>query len=232
MNNEKNDKKRKKGDKNLFSVFCLLSSVLCLLSSVFCVLSGCARQQKYETIEQIYAPDMDKTEAMQIAEDVLARMHFTIEKADYESGVIRTKPLPGAQFFELWRSDNIGAYNAAEANLHSIRRTAELHISQKTEVAVPQRGDENLTSDIYPPTPVLCIDCDVQAQRLNLPVSREWGKHLSSQRLSRLTQTAGATWTDLGTDTRLATEILKRICSRLDARGSSLDIEYRESGIE
>jgi hypothetical protein len=176
-------------------------SVLCPLFSVLCVLmlAGCAQKQKYETVEQIYVPDMDKTEAMQIAEDALAKMHFTIEKADYESGIIRTKPLPAAQFFEFWRSDNIGAYNAAEANLHSIRRIVELHISQQ---------DTKLS-----------IDCDVQVQRLNLPVSRESGKRLSSQRPARLTRITGATWTDLGKDAKLATKILKRIQKHIVDQG-------------
>ncbi len=245
MNDEKNDRKRKTGDKNLFSVLCLLFSVLC-------VLSGCSEQQQYEPIEQINVPDIDKAEAMQIAEDVLVKMHFTIEKAGYESGIIRTNPLPGAQFFEFWRSDNVGAFNTAEANLHSIRRIVELHISQKTEnrkqkpalpvpskiegskvegteVKSPQRGDEDLTSDTYPLTSVLCIDCDVQVQRLEFSVPRQLG---FSQRPGQLMQPTGAAWTNLDKDIRLKTEILKRISSILDARHSLLDIEYRESSIE
>jgi len=249
MNDEKNNRKWKTGDKSPFSVLCLLLSVLC-------VFSGCAKQQQYEPVERIYVPDIDKAEAMQIAEDVLVKMHFTIEKADYESGIIRTRPLPGAQFFEFWRSDNVGAFNTAEANLHSIRRIVELHISQKTEdrsqktedrkqkpapskiegskvkgteVAEPQRRDKNLTSDTYPLTSVLCIDCDVQVQRLELAVPRQLG---FSQSPSQLTQPTGAAWTNLDKDLRLKTEILKRISSILDARHSLLDIEYRESSIE
>jgi hypothetical protein len=198
------------------------------------IFTGCAKQQQYATIDQISTSNIDKAEAMQIAEDVLVKMHFNIEKADYESGIIRTRPLPGAQFFEFWRSDNVGAFNTAEANLHSIRRIVELHVSQKTEdrkqkpalpvpskiegskvegteVADPQRRDKNLTSDTYPLTSVLCIDCDVKVQRLNLPVSRESDKGLSRQNLNMLTRIADATWVDLNKDTKLATKILKRI---------------------
>ena len=154
------------------------------------MLAGCVEQQRYETIEQICVPDMDKAEIMQIAEDVLAKMHFTIDKADSDSGVIKTRPLPGAQFFEFWRSDNVGAFNAAEANLHSIRRIVELRIS---------RQDAELS-----------IDCDVQVQRLSLPEP-----HKLSQMPGQLTQITGAEWIDLGKDTKLATEILKRIEKRI-----------------
>jgi len=167
------------------------------------MLAGCAEQQRYETIEQICVPDMDKTEVMQIAEDVLAKMHFTIDKADVDRGVIRTKPLPGAQFFEFWRSDNIGAFNAAEANLHSIRRIAQLDINS-------QDGKGSQPRKMAAGVPKLYIGCDVQVQRLSLPEP-----HKLSQMPGQLTQITGAEWIDLGKDTKLATEILKRIEQRM-----------------
>jgi len=223
----KSIKRQEAEDRRLFSVFCPLFSVLCVL-----IFAGCARQQKFEPIEQIYVPDVNKAESMQIAEDVLAKMHFTIEKADYENGIIRTRPLPGAQFFEFWRSDNVGASNTLEANIHSIRRIVELHIRQKTEDRQQKTEDENLTSDICPPTSVLCIDCNVQVQRLSLPIPRKSDEPLPNENLQELTRTAGAEWSDLNKDTKLATRILKRISSMLGARHSQLDIEYRESSVE
>ena len=123
------------------SPFCPLSFVLCLLFSVFCFLSvvsclllaGCGgNQQQAAQAEPICLANVQKSQAMQIAEDVLAKMHFTVDKADAERGLIRTRPLAGAQFFELWRSDNVGAFNSAEANMHSIRRTVSLDISLPT----------------------------------------------------------------------------------------------------
>jgi len=176
MNNERNST-------NLYA-YVLLT---CLLTLV-----GCAKQQRYATIDQISISNIDKTESMQIAEDVLAKMHFTIEKADYENGIIKTRPLPGAQFFEFWRSDNVGASNTLEANIHSIRRIVELHINQAA-------------------TDRLSIDCNVQVQRLNLPIPRKSDEPLPSQNLEKLTRTAKAEWADLDKDTKLATRILKRI---------------------
>ncbi len=147
-------------------------------------------------------PDTAKAEAMQTAENVLGKMHFTIEKADADIGLIRTRPLPGAQFFEFWRSDNVGSFNAAEANLHSIRRTVEINIGQ-------QNGQ-------------LCIDCNVNVQRLSLPQrqitssSQAYGMFSQScpsiQKLKlHPEQKREMAWIDSGKDVRLTTEILKRI---------------------
>ena len=170
------------------------------------MLAGCASQRKYETVEQLCSADLDKLEAMQIAEDVLAKMNFTFEKADPQTGVIRTRPLPGAQFFEFWRADNVGTFNSAEANLHSIRRAVELNIQQENER--------------------LCITCDVQVQRLSLP-ERQGGSSArayrmfseSSPSMQKLRvapeQQRDMAWISLGKDTRLATEILQRIEKRI-----------------
>ncbi len=176
-----------------------LSFTVCV---VLWVLGGCAKQQQFETVEQICVGDLDKARAMQIAEDVLGGMHFSIEKSDSEQGLIRTRPLSGAQFFEFWRKDNIGAFNKAEANLHSIRRIAEMDVSQ-------EEGR-------------LCIGCKVNVQRLNLPerVLRGRGRSYemfstSSPELQKLKLDKGQrrlmAWVDLGRDGLLEIEILKRI---------------------
>ncbi|MHC4173025.1 MAG: hypothetical protein ACYTBX_07285 [Planctomycetota bacterium] len=196
-----------------------MSKVEPLVLAVFAALSllaGCAETQRYEAAEQICAENIDKLEAMQIAEDVLAKMHFTIEKADAESGLVRTRPLPGAQFFEFWRSDNVGAFNYAEANLHSTRRVVELDISQKDGT--------------------VCIGCDAKVYKLSLPEhhvsssARAYEMFSESSSLLQVIrlnpeQEAAMAWVNLGSDRQLETEILKRI-------SSMLDIEYQESSIE
>jgi uncharacterized protein YcfL len=165
-------------------------------------LSGCASQQQFEAIEQICIPNLERQAAMQAAEDVLGDMHFTIAKLDDRSGYIKTGPLTAAQWFEFWRSDNVGAFNAAEANLHSIRRTVELNIEQQDEK--------------------LCVGCEVNVQRLSIPEyevtssSQAYAMFSASkpsmQRLElRPEQKRAIVWVDLGRDTILETEILKRI---------------------
>jgi len=198
------------------------------------LLTGCAEEQQYGAVEPICVENVNKLEAMEIAEDVLAKMHFTIEKADAETatagidtrrwrGFIRTRPLAGAQFFEFWRSDNAGADNWLESNLHSIRRVVELNMSEQDE-GPPQSGNR------------LCINCDVQKYRISMPEHQvssssrayemfsESNPALQNLRLNP-EQKAGMAWIDLGKDRQLAAEILKRI-------SSMLDIENRESSNE
>ena len=185
-----------------------------LWSVVFCVfLAGCSGQQRRDAAaqapdpvgagtERICLADVQKAAAMQVAEDVLAKMHFTIEKADAEAGLMRTRPLSGAQFFEFWRTDSIGGFNSTEANLHSIRRTVELRFGTKEER--------------------LCIDCDARTERLNLPEQEVTSSARAYELFSKSSasfqrmqlnpaQETGIAWVDLGKDGGLALEVLGRI---------------------
>ena len=178
---------------------CLYTFVpLCLI-----FFTGCGQQPK-EITTQTPKQDIIKFQTMKAAEDVLTQMHFSIEKFDYDNGYIRTRPLSGAQFFEFWRSDNVGTENWIQANIHSIRRTVELYINQ---------NDENLNTN-----------CDVQIQRLSLPSREIPGSAQAYQLFSRSSifmqtlqlhpeQQRDMAWIDLGKDTELEAEILKRISS-------------------
>jgi hypothetical protein len=167
-------------------------------------LASCAENKYAKTIEQLCPPTANKTQAMTACEQVLADMHFGIEKFDVDAGYIRTAPLAGAQSFEFWRSDNVGSFNQAEANLQSIRRAIEINISE-------QAGQ-------------LCINCRAATQRLSFPQSQtatdqqtvmsHEQKDVKKLKLSR-EQKATIVWTDLGRDNQLETEILKRIEKRL-----------------
>lgn len=190
-----------------------LHSFALILCALF--VAGCAEPYKGETVKQICPAGIDKQQAMQIAEDVLGKLHFSIAKSDANLGIIRTRPLAGAQFFEFWRRDNVGSFSSAEANLHSIRRIAELNINQQ---------DTNL-----------CISCNVNTQRLHLPEqelrsrARAYNMFSQSSRTKqtltlRTGQKKGMAWVDLGNDIKLATVILKRIENKIAKmqRGKSL----------
>ena len=170
-------------------------------------LAGCAENKYTKTIEQHCPPTADKTAAMTTAEQVLAGMHFGIEKFDVDAGYIRTAPLSGAQSFELWRSDSVGSFNRSEADLYSIRRAVELTIGE-------QAGQ-------------LCINCKATTQRLSLPQSQSTAgqsrpvmspdqRSIQKFKLGH-EQKSNLTWTDLGRDNQLETEILKRIEKQLAA---------------
>ncbi len=189
-----------------------IRTLLFTACAVFWLICGCAKEQQFTAVEQICLADKGKAEAMRAAEEVLGEMRFSIEKSNVESGYIRSRPLVGGQFFEFWGSDIVGALNAAEANLHSIRRIVELDIRQE--------GEE------------LCIGCDVNVQRLKLPEryvgssSKAYAMFSkSNQSMQRLElnaeQRRGMAWIELGGDGRLETEILKQIEGRL--KGESVN---------
>ena len=179
---------------------------MCLCTFVLLCLiffTGCGQPSQVKTT-QTSGQDVEKSQTMKAAEDVLAQMYFSIDKLDYDNGYIRTRSLSGSQFFEFWRSDNVGMENWIQANIHSIRRTVELYINQ---------NDENIN-----------IDCDVQIQRLSLPNREIPGSAQAYQLFSRSSmlmqtlrlhpeQQRDMVWINLGKDTKLEAEILKRISS-------------------
>ena len=204
-----------------------------LACSLLFWLVGCAENKYTKTIEQFCPPAATKAdstpdknvrgqasspraEAMTAAEQVLVGMHFGIEKFDVDAGYIRTAPLSGAQSLEFWRSDSVGSFNQSEADLHSIRRAVEINVSE-------QAGQ-------------LCINCKATTQRLSLPQSTAGQSHpvMSSDQKSvqkfklGREQKSNLTWTDLGRDNQLETEILKRIESRLTADKKQLTATKKE----
>jgi hypothetical protein len=180
-----------------------LLNKLVIFSLVFW-LAGCAENKYTKTIDRLCPPTADKAQAMSACEKVLTGMHFGIEKFDIEAGYIRTAPLSGSQSFEFWRSDSVGSFNQTEADLHSVRRTVEINVAEQSSQ--------------------LCINCMASTERLSYPqnqtaadqhavMSREQ-KDTKKLKLSR-EQKATITWTDLGRDNQLETEILKRIDKQL-----------------
>lgn len=170
-------------------------------------LAGCGGStQRVSPAQQLRSADAGTAEIVRAARVVLSRMHFAIEKADPDSGIVRTGPLAGAQFFELWRSDNTTLGDAIESNIHSIRRSVELSVRQDDDAPV--------------------VHCIVRVQRLSLPgeevasVSQAYRIHSRSDPdLQRLLltpqQRARMAWIDLDNDDALAAEILRRVDNQL-----------------
>jgi hypothetical protein len=177
------------------------------------VISGCCTAPKDAKVISISTPARSDA-AFKAAQTVLENMHFDIEKADPNAGVISTRPLSAGQFFELWRSDTVGCYNFLESNTSSIIRTAEITVT-------PAEQGTKMT-------------CAVSTRRLDMP-SQEANSStdafglftknaggLQSLTLNRTTR-AGARWVDLGYDERLENRILERIQDRIhdNMKGSS-----------
>lgn len=196
-------------------------------------LGGCAAQQEFEAREQICQDNIEKDEAMKIARDVLTGMYFTIDKSDFDRGYIRTRPLAGGQFFEIWRQDNRSAHDVVESSLHTIQRVAELNFTPLEVPEVPPLTGFTQNAG------GLCIDCEITVRRLSLPgreVDSAAGAHTMFSRSSSLLrklelsdeQKKGATWVDLGADPGLQTEILNRIEKQIVARGPRLVSRTRD----
>jgi len=178
---------------------------------------GCASPQAEQGPANALCPETaTRQQVVWAAHDVLAGMQFPIEKLDVEQGIVRTRPLRGAQFFEFWRSDNVGGRNTAEANLQSVRKTVELRIDRRAADDDPQSKESR----------GLSLACDVQVQRLSLPgnevagVSQAYRTHTGSAPVLQRFQVTerqqqGMAWIDLGEDSQLAAEILKRIERKL-----------------
>jgi hypothetical protein len=174
---------------------------------VIAFLLGCAQSPSRESgLSCIVCPETGRAQAFAAVQQAVKSMYFVIDEADLQTGYIKTLPLSGAQGFELWRSDSVGMFNAIEASLQSIRRTAELKITAHDK-------------DIH-------INCVVTTQRLNMPgrqassSSQAYRIHSDSSRaIQRLKlspeQERNMVWIDLGHDQRLAQRILDRIRRRL-----------------
>lgn len=202
-----------------------VKTVLCVLVTGALALTGCASRSNVGQAEpnapgapvQISCPEgVTTAEIIAAAEHVLTRMQFGIEKLDAGHGIVKTRPLRGAQFFELWRSDNASVSNWEEANVQSIRRTVEVRVRTEDRGRRTEDGE----------TGRLCVACAVSVQRLSLPESTVAGTseayriHVgSAPALQRLRvgphQRQEMTWIDLGQDRDLAARILTRVEQRL-----------------
>lgn len=173
------------------------------------LIAGCTAPQQPQPVQQgnlVHMPGVTRGQAMEAAENVLSEMHFPLVKNDQNLGIMRTQPLSGAQFFEFWRADNATLDSAMEANIHTIRRSAELEFRQT---------DDQVS-----------LACTVRVQRLSLPekdipsISQAYRLYSQSSRDTQRLKlhpelTRAMVWIDLGNDAALAEEILKRIAQRV-----------------
>jgi hypothetical protein len=169
--------------------------------AAICLFSGCAQKQ-IKKPEPVCLAGTDMNSAMERVEKVLLRMNFVVVKADPTIGYMLTKPLPGGQFFEIWKRDNRDGYSRAMANLSSIQRTAELNFMQKNDL--------------------LCIDCNVTIERLSIPEkeidssARAYSMYSKSNETTHTLilndeQQKKMDWINMGQDNNLEKYILDKI---------------------
>ena len=177
-------------------------SILAIVGLVVFLFTGCSAPEQVVSSDPVCLPGVEVPEAMEAARTVLDRLQFTTEKYDVEARYIRSRPLSGAQFFQVWRQDNASAYTSAEANLKSLRRIVEMELSPFA----------NRT----------CIKCRVYVQQLSLPeepiegVMRMAGSYTKSGSskqtlVLRGDQLEEMEWLDKGFDRELEQKILEKI---------------------
>ncbi|MDI9431014.1 MAG: hypothetical protein RBR19_12100 [Sedimentisphaerales bacterium] len=183
-----------------------LSLFLALFGAVLA--AGCAGQHlRSEDTQAITIPNVTSDQAIDAIETTLRRMQFVVEKADAQAGVVRTLPLTGGQFFEFWRSDNVGAASTLEANLQTLRRSVRV--------------------DVFEADGQVHVQCITRVQRLSLPenevasVSQAYRIHSHSRPTTQRidlhpSQREAMHWIELGEDPKLAAEILRRIARNIE----------------
>ncbi|MDD5459219.1 MAG: hypothetical protein PHF37_07495 [Phycisphaerae bacterium] len=172
------------------------------------VLGGCrcGCEQASAPVEPVFS-SATKEAAFSAADKVLVRMSFEPAIVDAGSGIIETKPMSAAQFFELWRNDNVGACNWAEANLQDVRRRVRVEITEQADGKV-------------------CVVSHAYVERLSLPERDIIGSGSAAAMFTRSSgslqklqlnrdQRAEAEWVYLGEDNLLAAEVLERIEKKL-----------------
>lgn len=177
--------------------------ILAVISAV--LLNGCSARKervseydkKSELARSTVVKGADIPAAMQKCRDELGSMGFKFDKYDIENGYLRTEPLSGSQFFEIWRGDdNVGSYNAAMANINSIARVVEMHF-------------KSAEASVY-------IDCRADVRRLSVATGdiaaasdmKEVFTDTSSGFQELTLKDANAQWVYLGRDVMLEDKIL------------------------
>ena len=169
------------------------------------ILAGCAQKQQIAP-EPKCLSGFDKGAAMKASEQVLTGMNFVIDKSDSNLGTIITKPMAGSQFFEFWQKDNVGGYNRALSNLHSIQRTVILDFNEI-------QGQ-------------VCVACKVEIERLSIPekeIDSASRAYTMFSRSSESTQNLYLNeeqekkmcWVNIGRDNRLETVVLDKIAKHI-----------------
>lgn len=182
-------------------------SIWMILAAISLFLSGCGRPEQIISTDPVCLPKISSDAAMKAAHTVLSEMQFSIEKYDFEARYIRTRPLSGAQFFQVFRSDNASSYTAAEANMYSLRRVVEIEVTPFA----------NRT----------CIQCRAMVQQLSIPekplvgtthmAGQYTGSTLRNQTLQMDPQQAEQTeWLDRGADRALEEKIIEKIKKQIE----------------
>jgi len=182
---------------SFWSVLVMKYATYLLISLVFVGL-GCSNRVRVPVKQPVCVSSTDVEAVMENCSSALMQFGFVVEKYDTEVGYIRTRPLRGGQFFEVWRRDNVGGEKMKEASAHSIRRVAEMELRQDAGK--------------------ICVECVVNVSRLGIDdeESLMWTKVPEmftggSDRLMPNAEKEDIYWVEMGEDELLESSLLREL---------------------
>ncbi|MBI5866413.1 MAG: hypothetical protein HZB38_18235 [Planctomycetes bacterium] len=148
---------------------------------------------------------------------VLRENDFRPQQVDRIEGVAIAGPSTSGQWFEFWRPDSQGLYQAAESSMHTIRRLAIVRLSpaEVSPEAASQPDSPTVASD-----EMYRVNVTVEKSRYSAPerqlTTAAGGLAIYSSRLPteeglRNARSAGEHWVPLGRDPLLERWFLERI---------------------
>jgi len=179
-----------------------LTVSIAICCAVLTTWPGCQQPIQPEGPSATQLTGADFEQLWQTGLEVLRRYNFRPDRQDRRAGVITTHPTTSAQWFEFWRPEVGGDFQAAEANLHTVRRQATVHIRPAAE-----------QGQIY-------VSTQVDVYRYSAPERQVttasgalqiFGEKLPTAEGEMGPQAAAAYWVPLGRDSRLEDELLRRI---------------------
>lgn len=81
--------------------------------------------------EQVSSPGYDAL--WNAAQQAAVSCSFTVEREDYRTGLMTTKPLVSRQFFEFWKQDVADPYSQVDSDLATHRRVVHFDIHEQPD---------------------------------------------------------------------------------------------------
>lgn len=188
--------------------------IITLLSLGIISLSGCAAPAVTSEPTRGFAVVAARDAFIDDVLTVLRERDFRPADVRRADGWIMTEPSTSKQWFEFWRADALGGYQALEASLHTIRRRVQVELAQDE-----RRADNTLA-----------ITVTVEKERYTAP-SRQvttasgalaiYSEKLPTREGLRRALAPAGGWVPLGRDPLLEEHLLDIILSKAEAIAAS-----------
>jgi len=166
---------------------------------------------------------------------VLRRYEFKPDYVDRWRGLILTEPTTSGQWFEPWRVDARGSYQAVESSLHTLRRSVRVDILPAQEDQQVDRLPTPLPAAIHPDLPGAGdyrVQVRVEKERYHAPARQVttasgalamYSTRVPTQAGLRGRRSQTDEWVPLGRDVLLEEYLLDKLIASAGARAAEPD---------